>query len=163
MIGPNGAGKSTCFNMINGQLTPDSGQILFAGRDIAGLKAREVWRLGVGRTFQVAATFGSMTVAENVQMALISHALQTYHLWQPASKLHCGRALDLLAQVGMEAVTLADRVLVCTRRPATVALEQRIALKRPRDVLNVRFTNEFKELYDALWERLRVEYHEERI
>src|SRR6478672_11878103 len=53
----------------------------------------------------------------------------------------------------MEAVTLADRVLVCTRRPATVALEQRIALKRPRDVLNVRFTNEFKELYDALWER----------
>ncbi|MGB8040298.1 MAG: ABC transporter ATP-binding protein, partial [Pseudolabrys sp.] len=63
----------------------------------------------------------------------------------------------------MEAVTLADRVLVCTRRPATVALEQRIALKRPRDVLNVRFTNEFKELYDALWERLRVEYHEERI
>ena len=63
----------------------------------------------------------------------------------------------------MEAVTLADRVLVCTRRPATVALEQRIELKRPRDVLNVRFTNEFKELYDALWERLRVEYHEERI
>ena len=63
----------------------------------------------------------------------------------------------------MEAVTLADRVLVCTRRPAIVALEQRIDLKRPRDVLNVRFTNEFKELYDALWERLRVEYHEERI
>ena len=63
----------------------------------------------------------------------------------------------------MEAVTLADRVLVCTRRPATVALEQRIDLKRPRDVLNVRFTPEFKELYDALWERLRVEYHEERV
>jgi NitT/TauT family transport system ATP-binding protein len=63
----------------------------------------------------------------------------------------------------MEAVTLADRVLVCTRRPATVALEQRIDLKRPRDVLNVRFSGEFKELYDALWERLRVEYHEERV
>ncbi len=52
----------------------------------------------------------------------------------------------------MEAVTLADRVLVCTRRPATVAMEQRIDLKRPRDVLNVRFSNEFKEFYDALWE-----------
>ena len=63
----------------------------------------------------------------------------------------------------MEAVTLADRVLVCTRRPATVALEQRIDLMRPRDVLNVRFTHEFKEHYDALWERLRVEYHEERV
>jgi NitT/TauT family transport system ATP-binding protein len=63
----------------------------------------------------------------------------------------------------MEAVTLADRVLVCTRRPATIALEQRIDLKRPRDVLNVRFTNEFKDYYDALWERLRLEYQEERI
>ena len=63
----------------------------------------------------------------------------------------------------MEAVTLADRVLVCTRRPATVAMEQRIDLKRPRDVLNVRFSNEFKEFYDALWERLRLEYHEDRV
>jgi NitT/TauT family transport system ATP-binding protein len=63
----------------------------------------------------------------------------------------------------MEAVTLADRVLVCTRRPATVALEQRIDLARPRDVLNVRFSNEFKAYYDALWERLRLEYHEDRV
>jgi branched-chain amino acid transport system ATP-binding protein len=101
MIGPNGAGKSTCFNMINGQLKPDSGQILFAGRDIVGLEPREVWRLGVGRTFQVAATFGSMTVAENVQMALISHSHETYHLWRAAANLHRDRALELLAQVGM--------------------------------------------------------------
>ena len=63
----------------------------------------------------------------------------------------------------MEAVTLADRVLVCTRRPATIALEQRIDLARPRDVLNVRFTNAFKEHYDALWDRLRLEYQEDRI
>jgi NitT/TauT family transport system ATP-binding protein len=63
----------------------------------------------------------------------------------------------------MEAVTLADRVIVCTRRPATIALEQTIALPRPRDVLNVRFTSAFKEYYDALWERLRVEYQEERV
>jgi NitT/TauT family transport system ATP-binding protein len=63
----------------------------------------------------------------------------------------------------MEAVTLADRVLVCTRRPATIALEQQIELKRPRDVLNVRFSSEFKDHYDALWERLRLEYHEDRV
>ena len=80
MIGPNGAGKSTCFNMINGQLAPDAGAILFEGRDIAGLAPRDIWRLGVGRTFQVAATFGSMTVIENVQMALISHAREIYRL-----------------------------------------------------------------------------------
>ena len=107
MIGPNGAGKTTCFNMINGQLPPDSGEILFEGRDIAGLEPRDIWRLGVGRTFQVAATFGSMTVAENVQMALISHAGEIYRLWQPAAALHRERALDLLAQVGMREA--ADR------------------------------------------------------
>ena len=101
MIGPNGAGKSTCFNTINGQLKPDAGKILLEGRDIAGLEPRDIWRLGVGRTFQVAATFGSMTVGENVQMALISHARETYELWRPAGDLHHDRALDLLAQVGM--------------------------------------------------------------
>ena len=63
----------------------------------------------------------------------------------------------------MEAVTLADRVLVCTRRPATIAMEQRIDLERPRDVLNVRFSGAFKQHYDALWERLRVEYQEDRV
>ena len=107
MIGPNGAGKSTCFNMINGQLLPDAGEILFENRNISGLKSREVWRLGVGRTFQVAATFGSMTVAENVQMALISHAHETYGLWNAAAGMHRDRALDLLAQVGMREA--ADR------------------------------------------------------
>ena len=107
MIGPNGAGKSTCFNTINGQLKPDAGKILFEGRDIAGLEPRDIWRLGVGRTFQVAATFGSMTVSENVQMALISHAQETYELWRPAADLHQDRVLDLLAQVGMREA--ADR------------------------------------------------------
>ena len=107
MIGPNGAGKTTCFNMINGQLPPDSGEILFEGKNIAGLAPREIWRLGVGRTFQVAATFDSMTVAENVQMALISHAGEIYRLWRPAAAMHRERALDLLAQVGMREA--ADR------------------------------------------------------
>lgn len=74
-----------------------------------------------------------------------------------------GQTIVLVTHDLMEAVTLADRVFVCTRRPATLALEQHIGLKRPRDVLNVRFTNEFKDLYDTLWERLRVEYGEERV
>lgn len=107
MIGPNGAGKSTCFNMINGQLAPDSGEILLEGKNIAGLAPRAIWRLGVGRTFQVAATFGSMTVVENVQMALLSHAGQIYRLWRPVAAMHRARALDLLGQVGMQ--DAADR------------------------------------------------------
>jgi branched-chain amino acid transport system ATP-binding protein len=107
MIGPNGAGKSTCFNMINGQLSPDSGEIRFEGQALTGRKPREIWRLGIGRTFQVAATFNSMTVVENVQMALISHAGEAYRLWRPAASLHRDRALELLGQVGMRAE--ADR------------------------------------------------------
>jgi len=101
LIGPNGAGKSTCFNMINGQLRPDAGEIRFAGRSIAGLRPRRIWRFGVGRTFQIAATFGSMTVIENVQMALASHHGDVYRFRVPLAARHRPQALDLLAQVGM--------------------------------------------------------------
>ncbi len=107
LIGPNGAGKSTCFNIINGQLPPDSGEVRFDERDIARLPPREICRRGIGRTFQVAATFGSMTVAENVQMALIAHKHETYRLWRPAASYHRARALELLDQVGMR--DAADR------------------------------------------------------
>jgi branched-chain amino acid transport system ATP-binding protein len=112
MIGPNGAGKSTCFNMINGQIAPDAGQILLEGRDIAGLSPRAIWRRGVGRTFQIAATFGSMTVVENVQMALISHAGEIFRGWRPAAARHRAEALDLLDAVGMrDAAEQASRTL----------------------------------------------------
>ncbi|CAG0995812.1 Lipopolysaccharide export system ATP-binding protein LptB [Burkholderiales bacterium] len=74
LIGPNGAGKSTCFNLINGQLAPDAGRVTLGGEDVTGRPARALARLGVGRTFQVAATFASMTVRENVALALASHA-----------------------------------------------------------------------------------------
>ncbi|HEX7967130.1 MAG TPA: ATP-binding cassette domain-containing protein, partial [Stellaceae bacterium] len=66
LIGPNGAGKTTCFNMLNGQIRPDAGRVHFAGRDITGLKPRQVWRLGVGRTFQITQSYASMSVRENV-------------------------------------------------------------------------------------------------
>ncbi|HEY1361096.1 MAG TPA: ABC transporter ATP-binding protein [Xanthobacteraceae bacterium] len=101
MIGPNGAGKSTCFNMINGQLAPDAGDVRLADRSIVGLPPREIWRLGVGRTFQVAATFGTMTVIENVQLALVSHNREIFRFAAPMAARHRGRALELLAQVGM--------------------------------------------------------------
>ena len=64
LIGPNGAGKTTCFNMLNGQIRPDAGSVKLDGRDLVGLAPRKVWRLGVGRTFQITATFASMTVRE---------------------------------------------------------------------------------------------------
>lgn len=101
LIGPNGAGKSTCFNMLNGQIRPDVGAIRLFGRDIVGLPPRAVWRLGVGRTFQVTATFGSMTVLENVQVALLSHHRRLRALIPYAGRLYRDEALALLQRVGM--------------------------------------------------------------
>ncbi len=72
LIGPNGAGKSTTFNMVGGQLRPDAGDVRLAGESLVGLPPRTIWRRGVGRTFQIAETFRSLTVVENVQMALLS-------------------------------------------------------------------------------------------
>jgi len=101
LIGPNGAGKTTCFNMLGGQLQPDRGEVLLSGKPITGLKPRLVWRLGVGRTFQITATFTSMTVRENVQMALISHERGLWNPFASARARHVAEADALLAQVGM--------------------------------------------------------------
>ncbi|HEX3506002.1 MAG TPA: ABC transporter ATP-binding protein [Xanthobacteraceae bacterium] len=101
LIGPNGAGKSTCFNMIDGQLPPSAGRIRMFERDVTGAPARAIWRLGVGRTFQIAATFASMTVAENVQVALVSHH-RAWSTWRWAARAYTREATGLLALVGME-------------------------------------------------------------
>ena len=101
MIGPNGAGKTTCFDMLNGQVAPDAGTVEFEGRSLAGLAPRDIWRLGVGRTFQITATFGSMSVRENVQMALLSHHRHLWSLTSLATRCHVEEANALLARVGM--------------------------------------------------------------
>jgi branched-chain amino acid transport system ATP-binding protein len=101
MIGPNGAGKSTCFNLLNGQLPMDSGDVRLEGKSIAGMKPRAIWRLGVGRTFQITATFSSMTVRENVQMALLSHHRRLTDWFGRASDAYTEEADRLLALVGM--------------------------------------------------------------
>ena len=102
LIGPNGAGKSTCFNMINGQLRPDAGEVLLDTVSIAGRRPRDIWRQGVGRTFQVAATYASMTVAENVQMALLSRERRLFDFWSRANRALRVEALELLDAVGLQ-------------------------------------------------------------
>ncbi|RYY94081.1 MAG: ABC transporter ATP-binding protein [Comamonadaceae bacterium] len=101
LIGPNGAGKSTTFNMVNGQLRPDGGSIRLGGQELVGLRPRQVWRMGVSRTFQIAETFASLTVVENVQMALLSADSKLFSLWKRAAAHRRDDALRLLAQVGM--------------------------------------------------------------
>ncbi len=101
LIGPNGAGKTTCFNMLNGQIAPDRGSVRLMGEPVTGLKPREIARKGVGRTFQITATYGSMTVRENVQTALIAGRGDAWSFRGRATALHGADADALLGLVGM--------------------------------------------------------------
>ena len=107
MIGPNGAGKSTTFNLLNGQLRADTGSAQLATpagtQELVGLSPRAIWQHGVGRTFQVAETFASLTVLENVQMALLAADRKYFAVWRRATHYRAADALALLAQVGMAA------------------------------------------------------------
>ena len=107
LIGPNGAGKSTCFDMLNGQNVPDRGNIRLLGAETTGKRPREIWRMGVGRTFQITATFPTMTVRENVQVPLISFHRRLFDAWSSAPKVATAEAERLLDLVGMGAY--ADR------------------------------------------------------
>jgi branched-chain amino acid transport system ATP-binding protein len=134
LIGPNGAGKSTTFNMVNGQLAPDSGSIRLDGQDLIGRRPREVWQMGVSRTFQIAETFSSLTVAENVQMALLSDDNRLFSIWRRATHYRKDDALALLAQVGL--VAQADRPCSQLAYGDVKRLELAIALaNKPRLLL----------------------------
>jgi branched-chain amino acid transport system ATP-binding protein len=87
--------------MLGGQLRPDEGTVRLAGRDVTGVAPRHLAHLGVGRTFQITASFASMSVRENVQTALLAQARQAWRFWRAADGQHVGQAEALLARVGM--------------------------------------------------------------
>ncbi len=107
LIGPNGAGKSTTFGMVGGQIRPTAGRVVLAGVEVTGLSPQRMARLGVGRTFQVAAAFTSMTVIGNVQVALAAHRGRSRSLWPAARLLFRDDAEAILEQVGIS--DLADK------------------------------------------------------
>jgi len=86
LIGPNGAGKTTFYNMVSGRMTPSSGHIHFKDREITGLPAHRIARLGISRSFQITNVFAEMTVRENVQVALVSHRRKSLHLFRVLSR-----------------------------------------------------------------------------
>lgn len=96
LIGPNGAGKTTFFNLVTGFLRPDQGRIVFQGRDITGLPAHEVTRLGMARTFQVVKPFSGLSVLDNVVVG----ALARHHRVDEATAL----AREVIKKVGLEHV-----------------------------------------------------------
>ena len=101
VIGPNGAGKSTTFNLVNGQLSPDSGSVSLNGQSLIGRKPHDLWRQGVSRTFQMAEVFRSMSVIENVQMAMLSAQGLQFSPWRRTRQHRADAAQTLLEKVGL--------------------------------------------------------------
>lgn len=133
LIGPNGAGKSTCFNMVMGQTKPTAGTVKLRGEDLSGFAPREIWRKGVGRTFQITATYQSMTVVENVQVALMSHHRRSFSFLPRAHTLYRDEALSFLEIVGMQ--DQADRHCAVLAYGDLKRLELAIALCHEPDLL----------------------------
>ena len=126
IIGPNGAGKSTFFNTITGLLRPDAGRVVFEGRDVTGQPPHLLARHGVGRTFQITSVFHDLNALENVQVALLAHARQSWSAWPKAGALHAARARELLALVGLS--TSAGRIAGTLAHGDQKRLELAIAL-----------------------------------
>jgi branched-chain amino acid transport system ATP-binding protein len=133
LIGPNGAGKTTFFNMLTGQLRADAGSVLFKGERLSGLPPYAVWRRGVSRTFQITATFATLSALDNVRVARLSHAGKTYSLLEAAARLQAEEARALLDQVGL--VDQADRVAAVLAYGDLKKLELAVALANDPEVL----------------------------
>jgi branched-chain amino acid transport system ATP-binding protein len=87
LIGPNGAGKTSCFNVITGVYQATAGEVVFAGRTLAGLKPHRITQLGIARTFQNIRLFPEMTALENVMVG----ADAQHHTGVPGALLGLGR------------------------------------------------------------------------
>jgi branched-chain amino acid transport system ATP-binding protein len=133
LIGPNGAGKTTFFNLLTGQLRADAGSVLFKGQRLSGLPPYTVWRRGVSRTFQITATFATLSALDNVRVARLSHAGKTYSLLEAAARLQAEEARALLDQVGL--VDQADRVAAVLAYGDLKKLELAVALANDPEVL----------------------------
>ena len=147
VIGPNGAGKSTFFNLISGAIVPDGGRVLLDGQDITGRNRGEIVRRGIGRAFQVASFFPSMTVAENLQSAVAARRGQWAGLGRrsppPGAR---ARALEVADMLGLADVAdlpsstlshgdqkLLDIALALALEPSVLLLDEPTAGMGPEE------------------------------
>ncbi len=104
IIGPNGAGKTTLISQLSGGLRPDSGSIIFNDKDITNLPVQKRCHLGLARSFQITSLVMSMTVLDNVALAVQAQDGHSFRFWKPArsiSKLR-GPAMDILADTNLQ-------------------------------------------------------------
>lgn len=103
IIGPNGAGKTTLFNLITGRLKPDSGRIMLDGEDITGLPAKSIVRRGIGRAFQVASIFPTLTVAQTLEASVLAHRRKMSNIFRPFSQPASRERVDeLMEMLGLQ-------------------------------------------------------------
>jgi branched-chain amino acid transport system ATP-binding protein len=103
IIGPNGAGKSTFFNMISGGIKPSSGEILFEGKNVVGVKQHHFAEIGISKSFQITNLFPDLTVLENVRVAVQAIRCR-FDLWSPRIRHRewSDKAEELLRLVGLQ-------------------------------------------------------------
>jgi branched-chain amino acid transport system ATP-binding protein len=108
IIGPNGAGKTTLFNIISGFLKPNSGKIIFNGKDITGLKPSKIAQLGLIRTFQLLKVFKTLTVYENLKVVTDDpkDVLELVDLWHKRNVLAGNLSQGEMRKLGI-AIALA--------------------------------------------------------
>lgn len=87
LIGPNGAGKTTAFNLLSGMFRPEEGDVVLLGRSVAGLSPERITQAGIGRSFQITNLFPTLTVAENIRLAVQARHPRRFGAWTPAAAL----------------------------------------------------------------------------
>ena len=104
IIGPNGAGKTTLISQLSGNVMPDSGTVLFAGRDITRMSEHQRPHLGMSRTYQITSLIRSMSVLDNLQLAIQAQAGHSFRFWSDVRKRQTvrDRAGSFAKEVGLE-------------------------------------------------------------
>ena len=139
LIGPNGAGKTTAFNLIVGVYQPTSGQIVFNGEDITGLKPHQVCHKGIGRTFQVVKPFGNMTVEKNIMVGAFVRTSRPREAKQIAGSIMEKMGLQAKQKVLAHNLTIPERkrlemAKALATKPQLLLLDEVLAGLNPTEI-----------------------------